>query len=96
VIGFPLSERDAKLIEAIATQAPFDKGVVTIGDTFKMNPDKFSFNNSAWTEFLQTVIKSVTDGLGLPPNLPRPRADLYELLLYPTSTRHTTFVFARL
>jgi hypothetical protein len=87
VIGFPLSERDAKLIEAAATQAPFGKGTetvvdTTVRDTFEINPDKFSFKNPAWTEFLQTVTKKVADGLGLPPNRLLPRAELYKLLLY--------------
>ena len=91
-IGSPLSEHDAKLICAVATQTPFENGIetavdTTVGDAFKINPIKFSFKNSAWTEFLQTVITSVVNGLGLPPNLPSPRADLYELLLYKTGSQ---------
>lgn len=92
MIGFPLTERDAKLIEAAATQAPFGKGTetvvdTTVRDTFEINPDKFSFKNSAWNEFLQTLTKKVAIGLGLPPNLPPPRADLYKLLLYKTGSQ---------
>jgi hypothetical protein len=92
VIGFPLNERDAKLIEAAATQAPFGKGTETVVDTtvrdiFEINPDGFSFKNPAWTEFLQTVTKKVADGLGLPPNRPLPRAELYKLLLYKTGSQ---------
>ncbi|KAF9648913.1 hypothetical protein BDM02DRAFT_3128680 [Thelephora ganbajun] len=91
VIGFPLSERDAKLIEAAATQAPFGKGTetvvdTTVRDTFEINPDRFSFKNPAWIEFLRTVTKKAADGLGLSPNLPPPRADLYKLLLYKTGS----------
>jgi hypothetical protein len=53
MIGFPLSDRDAKLIERVATQAPFGKGTktvvdTTVRDTFEINPDKFSFKNPAW------------------------------------------------
>jgi len=86
-IGFPLSERDAKLIEAAAIQAPFGKGTetvvdTTVRDTFEISPDKFSFQNPDWTNFLQNVVTKVATGLGLPPNLPPPRADLYKLLLY--------------
>lgn len=92
-ISFPLTEQDAKLIENVATQAPFGKGTetvvdTTIRDTFEINPDKFSLRNPSWTEFFQTVvIKKVAAGLGLPPNLPPPRADLYKLLLYKTGSQ---------
>lgn len=92
MIGFPLSDRDAKLIEAVATQAPFGKRTETVvdtavRDTFEINPLNFSFKNPAWTEFLQTVTKTVADGLGLPPNRPLPRAELYKLLLYKTGSQ---------
>jgi len=92
MIGFPLSDRDAKLIETVATQAPFGKGTetvvdTTVRDTFEINPDKFSFENPAWTDFLRTVTKTVADGLGLPPNLSPPRAELYKLLLYKTGSQ---------
>ena len=92
MIGFPLSERDAKLIEAVATQAPFGKRTETVvdtavRDTFEINPDNFSFKNPAWTEFLRTVTKTVADGLGLPSNRPPPRAELYKLLLYKTGSQ---------
>ena len=91
-IGFPLSERDAKLIEAAATQAPFGKGTetivdTTVRDTFEINPDKFSFENPAWTVFLRTVTKKVADGLGFPSGRAPPRADLYKLLLYKTGSQ---------
>ena len=92
MINFPLSDLDAKLIETAATQAPFGKGTetvvdTTVRDTFEINPDKFSFKNLAWTDFLRTVTKTVADGLGLPPNLPPPRAELYKLLLYKTGSQ---------
>ena len=92
MIGLPLSERDAKLIENAAAQAPFGKGTetvvdTTVRDTFEINPDRFSFTNPAWTEFLQTVTEKVADGLGLSPNQPPPRAELYKLLLYKTGSQ---------
>lgn len=92
MIGFPLSDRDAKLIEAAATQAPFGKGTetvvdTTVRDTFEINPDKFSFQNPAWPGFLSTLVKQVANGLGLPPNSPPPRAELYKLLLYKTGSQ---------
>lgn len=92
MIGFPLSKRDAKLIEAAATQAPFGKGTETVvdkavRDTFEINPDRFSFTNPAWTQFLRTVTKKVADGLGLPPNRPLPNAESYKLLLYKTGSQ---------
>ena len=91
-IGFPLSDRDAKLIETAATQAPFGKGTetvvdTTVRDTFEINPDKFCFKNPAWPDFLRKVTKQVADGLGLPPKLPPPRAELYKLLLYKTGSQ---------
>jgi len=91
-IGFPLSDSNAKLIEAAATQAPFGKGTetvvdTTVRDTFEINPDKFSFENPAWSDFLKTVTKKVADGLGLPPHRPPPRAELYKLLLYKTGSQ---------
>ena len=47
-----MSERDARLIEAAATQAPSGKETetvvdTTVRDTFEINPDKFSFKNPA-------------------------------------------------
>jgi hypothetical protein len=92
MIRFPLGESDAKLIEAAATQAPFGKGIKTVVDTtvrntFEINPKKFSFKNPAWSQFMQSVIKKVAYGLGLPPNLPPPKADLYKLLLYKTGSQ---------
>ena len=91
-IGLPLSERDAKLIEDAAAQAPFGKRTkavvdATVRDTFEINPDRFSFTNPAWTEFLQTVTEKMAKGLGLPPNQPPPRAELYKLLLYKTGSQ---------
>ena len=91
-IGLPLSERDAKLIETVATQAPFGNGTetvvdTTVRDTFEINHDKFYFKNPAWAEFLGTVTKNMANGLGLPQNLPPPRADLYKLLLYKTGSQ---------
>lgn len=59
----------------------------TVRDTFEMNPDRFSFNNPAWTTFLHKVTKNMADGLGLPPNRPPPRAELYKLLLYKTGSQ---------
>ena len=92
MINFPLTERDAELIEAAATQAPFGKGTETVVDktvrnTLEINPENFSFKNPAWAEFLQNVTKKVACGLGLPENLPPPRADLYKLLLYKTGSQ---------
>jgi len=101
LIGFPLSDRDAKLIEAAAIQAPFGKGTktvvdTTVRDTFEINPHKFSFKNPAWFEFLRTVIKKVAIGLGLPPNQPPPRAELYKLLLYKTGSQSVCCRFLRI
>ena len=92
MIGFPLTKRDAKRIEAVATQAPFGKGTetvvdTTVRDTFEIDPNNFSFRNPSWNTFLRTVINNVADGLGLPPNLPPPRADVYKLLLYKTGSQ---------
>ena len=100
MIGFPLNEREAKLIEAAATQAPFGKGAetivdTTVRDTFEINPDKFSFKNPAWADFLRTVTKKVADGLGLHPNRPPPRAELYKLLLYRTGSQSVRLVSVR-
>ena len=91
-MGFPLSDRDAKLIETAATQAPFGKGTetvvdTTVRDTFEINPDKLSFRNPAWSDFLHTLVKQVADGLGLPSNSSPPRAELYKLLLYKTGSQ---------
>ena len=92
MIGLPLSEREAGLIEAAAIQAPFGKGTETVvdtmvRDTFEINPDKFSFKNPAWAEFLQQVTKTVAEGLGFPPTRPLPRAELYKMLLYKTGSQ---------
>jgi len=92
MIGLPLSEREAKLIEAAAIQAPFGKGTetvvdTTVRDTFEINPDKFSFKNPAWVEFLQRVTKTVAEGLGFLPTWPLPRAEVYKLLLYKTGSQ---------
>ena len=92
MIGLPLSEPEAKLIEAAAIQAPFGRGTetvvdTTVRDTFEINPDRFSFRNPAWAEFMQQVMKTVAKGLGFPPTRPLPRAELYKLLLYKTGSQ---------
>jgi len=92
MIGLPLSEPEAKLIEAAAIQAPFGRGTetvvdTTVRDTFEINPDRFSFRNPSWAEFMQQVMKAVAEGLGFPPTRPLPRAELYKLLLYKTGSQ---------
>ena len=92
MIGLPLTEHEAKLIEAAAIQAPFGRGAetvvdTTVRDTLEINPDKFSFKNPVWTEFLQQVTKTVAEGLGFPPTRPLPRAEIYKLLLYKTGSQ---------
>jgi hypothetical protein len=53
MIGFPLSEREEKFIETVATQVPFGKGTIgtvvdtTVRDTLEIKPNKFSFNDPA-------------------------------------------------
>jgi len=93
MIGLPLSERKAKLIEVAAVQAPFGKGMetvvdTTVRDTFEINPNRFLFKNPAWAEFLRQVTKTVAEGLGFPPTRPLPRAELYKMmLLYKTGSQ---------
>lgn len=92
MIGLPLSEGEAQLIEAAAIQAPSGRGTETVvdtvvRDTFEINPDRFSFKNPAWAEFLQQVTKAIAEGLGFPPTRPLPRAELYKLLLYKTGSQ---------
>ncbi|KAF4607220.1 hypothetical protein EYR38_001280 [Pleurotus pulmonarius] len=86
--GSPLSERDAKLITSVATQAPFGHGERTVvdkdvRDTWEIEPARVAFENPIWDQFMQDVVsKSVCEALGVVATSVAPRCELHKLLLY--------------
>jgi hypothetical protein len=87
VIGLPLSDRDSQVIVAASHAAPFGKGEHTIVDesvrkTWEVSPADFSITNPAWDDFLQSIVKSVSKGLGVNSNGLGVSAELYKMLLY--------------
>jgi hypothetical protein len=87
VVHVPITETTASALKAVAQQAPYGKGTETIvdravRDTWQINADQVSFQNSEWNENLENLVCAAADGLGVAPNMVQ--AHLYKLLLYET------------
>lgn len=88
LIGLPLSERDARSIKDIASQAPFGHGDQLVVDTnvrhtWEIEPaGTVAFANPAWGTFISSVAKRACHELGVSNHLRAPRCELYKLLLY--------------
>ena len=85
-LGLPLNPRDAQLVIASSSQAPFghnDQTIINtdVRDTWEIEPAKIAFQNPLWEQFLKNeVVPSVTAALGT--NASHTRCELYKLLLY--------------
>ncbi len=84
-IGFPLALQQAELIRNLCDQAPYGRGEQTLVDTsvrrvWQMMPDKFRLKNRQWQQFLQGIVRTVEEELGLEGKQLEPQ--LYNLLLY--------------
>ena len=87
VVGLPLSERDAKLIIGCSAQAPYGHGDQTVvntqvRNTWEIEPVRVLFGNPAWATFMDNMVKTVWQALGVAPPASPLRCDLYKLLLY--------------
>ncbi|EJD55214.1 hypothetical protein AURDEDRAFT_118417 [Auricularia subglabra TFB-10046 SS5] len=96
-VGLPLSVREAAAIIEKSEQAPFGKGERTlvdkeVRDTWQMDADKVTFDNPAWTPFLDRVVQDVCQALGVNREASRPRCDLHKLLLYETGSHFLAHV----
>ncbi|KAI5830724.1 hypothetical protein K523DRAFT_415626 [Schizophyllum commune Tattone D] len=90
-VGLPLNEREAKVVKSGCKQAPFGKGERTVvdksvRDTWEMDASLVHFNNAAWNDFMQRVLKDVCTTLGVNMAVSNPRCELYKLLLYETGS----------
>lgn len=84
-IGLPLSEEIANKIKAIASKAPFGRGLQTlynpaVRDTWQLSPSQVKITNPLWDQHMQSLISSIKDKLGCEGKLIH--AELYKLLLY--------------
>jgi len=73
-------------------QAPYGHGDQTVvnkqvRDTWEIEPDRIRFGNSAWTTFMDGVVKTIWQHLGMAPSRSSPRCELYKLLLYETGSQ---------
>ncbi|KAL1723986.1 hypothetical protein EV715DRAFT_286048 [Schizophyllum commune] len=90
-VGLPLNEREARVVKSGCKQAPFGKGERTVvdksvRDTWEMDASLVHFNNAAWDDFMQRVLKDVCTTLGVNMAVSNPRCELYKLLLYETGS----------
>ena len=86
-IRVPLSTHDAQSLVQAARKAPFGKGSQTLVDetvrkTWEIDGSKVSFSNEAWSGWLQDVVETVAQDLGVAGGPQSVRAQLYKMLLY--------------
>ncbi len=85
-IGLPLSLTEAQALAARCDQAPFGRGDQTVIDTSvrntkQLDPSAFQITNPKWSEYLNDVVTTVREDLGVQEEL-EVEAQLYKLLLY--------------
>lgn len=84
-VGLPLSASQAEELKRRCEQAPYGQGERTLVDTdvrrvWRLTPDRFSLNNLEWKKFLATIVKRISEELGLGKR--KLETNLHELLLY--------------
>jgi hypothetical protein len=84
-VGMPLTSTQAEELKKHCEQAPYGKGEETVVDTkvrrvWRLKPDRFALTNPDWQPFLQGVVESVQEELGLEEQ--ELESHLYDLLLY--------------
>ncbi|KAJ7651872.1 hypothetical protein B0H17DRAFT_1186547 [Mycena rosella] len=79
ILGLPLSERDARLVQALITadtQEPHP-----VGNVWELRAQAIECSNPAWTTYLEEIVlKDIWRKLA--PKEPRPRLELQSLLLW--------------
>ena len=80
-LSIPVVEAQAEALIAISEQAPFGRGEDTVTDTsvrncWQIDASQFAIQNPQWTTQMQSLVKSIAFGLGLP----------YKLLIYQTGS----------
>lgn len=86
-LAYPVPEAQAKALIQVAHKAPFGKGSKTIVDdtvrsAWEIDADKLSFTGERWAGFLQKILNTVKEDLGLEDDTIA--AHLYKLLIYET------------
>ena len=84
-ISLPLKGEDARAVMKAGGQTPFGRGSEIVVDTSfrntkRLDVDCFELRNLAWTVHLETIIKRLGPGLGLPDAPPGIKAELYKML----------------
>lgn len=86
-IRLPLSSQDAQSLIRASRPAPFGKGNQTLVDetvrkTWEIDGSKVSFSNKAWHGWLEGVVRTAAEDLGVAGGPNSVRAELYKMLLY--------------
>ena len=86
-ISLPLSSQDAQSLIQASRKAPFGLGNQTLVDesvrkTWEIDGSAMSFSNKAWSGWLEGIIKTVAQDLGVAGGPDSVRAELYKMLLY--------------
>jgi hypothetical protein len=84
-IGLPLTKGAAFELSKASHQAPFGQGSKTIVDTsirntLELDATAIELRNCAWHTYMQTILKTTADELGVSND--SIRMELYKLLLY--------------
>lgn len=84
-VGLPLTKGDAFELSKASHQAPFGQGSKTIVDTsirntLELDATAIELRNRAWHMYMQTILKTVANELGVSND--SIRMELYKLLLY--------------
>lgn len=88
IVGLPLSSRDAEIIIAAATQAPFGHGERTVvntdvRDTWELQPNQVRFLNPAWKDWIEKeVMAKAANDLGIANSAQTVKCELHKLLLH--------------
>ena len=88
-VRLPLSSRDAQSLIQASRKAPFGKGNQTLVDetvrkTWEIDGSKVTFLNNAWDDWLDEIVTTVVEELGVVCGPTDVRAELYKMLLYET------------
>jgi hypothetical protein len=88
-LGLPLSERDAKLVQALISER--SNGVEPVGNVWELNAREIECSNPAWETYLEEIVlKDIWKKLS--PQSSRPRLELQRLLLWEASTEYVAAV----
>ncbi|KAF6756351.1 hypothetical protein DFP72DRAFT_893941 [Ephemerocybe angulata] len=91
-VDLPLTEACAKAVMAMAEQAPYGKGELTVvdtavRDTWAIEPSSVVFENAEWAKYIaSTVTPRIWKALGVAAPISNARCELYKLLLYQTGS----------